>query len=275
MTERPDCKLPAGSERLAARRGWRLFVAVAAVVLIWLTPNEASAEVEHCNLAANPDVAACTAATHRLVAVREPRAEPSFLIAQVVSGSRVVMRSAPGGPVVTWLGSRTEFGSRRSLAVVVRRGHWIGVATPELSNGRLGWIDARGATLTYSRTVFRLEVDLSRRELLVHQGRRVMRRFTVSVGRPTSPTPIGRFAVTDTLSSARYGAVYGCCILALSGRQTHLPAGWTGGDRLAIHGSPSDAVGGATSAGCLHARKRDLHLLMRVVPSGTQVLIHP
>jgi lipoprotein-anchoring transpeptidase ErfK/SrfK len=96
----------------------------------------------------------------------------------------------------------------------------------------------------------------------------------VEVGRPGSETPLGRFAVTDKLSGAPYGGSYGCCILALSGRQPNLPAGWTGGDRLAIHGTPANAVGRAASAGCLHATDADLRALMRSVPVGTPVVIH-
>jgi lipoprotein-anchoring transpeptidase ErfK/SrfK len=96
----------------------------------------------------------------------------------------------------------------------------------------------------------------------------------VGVGRAGSPTPTGRFAVTDKLSGSAYGPYYGCCILALSAHQTHLPPGWTGGDRVAIHGTNAPAtIGAAASAGCLHAGEADLRTLMRRVPLGTPVFI--
>ena len=80
--------------------------------------------------------------------------------------------------------------------------------------------------------------------------------------------------MTDKLSGSRFGPYYGCCILALSGHQTHLPAGWPGGDRLAIHGTDSPAtIGTAASAGCLRAADADLQALMRRVPLGTPVFI--
>ena len=103
-------------------------------------------------------------------------------------------------------------------------------------------------------------------------GARVVRRIRVGIGAPGSPTPIGRFAVTDKLNGADYSPVYGCCILALSAHQTHLPTGWTGGDRIAIHGG---STAGAVSAGCLHASTAELRYLMRLVPLGAQVVIHP
>ena len=196
------------------------------------------------------------------------------MIAEIRPGASVAVRSGPGGAVAMRLGSRTEFGSRRALAVAVRRGRWLGVRASELGNGRLGWIDARARGLAYAWTAVRLEIDLSRRELRLHRGDRVTR-LPVSIGRTGSPTPIGRFAVTDKLPGARFSPVYGCCILALSGRQPRVPAGWRGGDRLAIHGSPGDAVGRRASAGCLQARRDDLGLLMRTVPLGAPVVIHP
>ena len=102
----------------------------------------------------------------------------------------------------------------------------------------------------------------------------VERRISVAVGAPASPTPVGRCYVTDKLRGADFGTYYGCCILALSGRQPHLPEGWSGGDRLAIHGSPTPTWGHAVSNGCLHAAEPDLRYLMRTVALGTAVRIH-
>ena len=98
------------------------------------------------------------------------------------------------------------------------------------------------------------------------------RAIRVGIGAPGTPTPIGRFGVTDKLNGAAYSPVYGCCILALSAHQTHLPSGWTGGDRIAIHGGPT---AGAVTTGCLHASTAALRYLMRSAPLGAQVVIHP
>ena len=64
------------------------------------------------------------------------------------------------------------------------------------------------------------------------------------------------------------------CILALSARQSRLPPGWTGGDRIAIHGTnvPS-TIGRALSTGCVHAADVDLRALLKLVPLGTPVTI--
>ncbi|MDX6407104.1 MAG: hypothetical protein QOE13_175 [Gaiellaceae bacterium] len=103
-----------------------------------------------------------------------------------------------------------------------------------------------------------------------------MRRMNVGVGRAGSPTPTGTFAVTDKLKGSAYSASYGCCILALSATQPNLPAGWNGGNRIAIHGTLSASdFGRAVSAGCPHASNADLRYLMRTVPLGTPVVIRP
>ena len=98
----------------------------------------------------------------------------------------------------------------------------------------------------------------------------MIHRLSVGVGRPGSPTPTGHFSVTDKLNGHAYSAFYGCCILALSATQPNLPAGWSGGNRIAIHGGPT---GGAVTAGCIHAGDADLRELIRLVPLGTPVLI--
>jgi L,D-transpeptidase catalytic domain len=197
-------------------------------------------------------------------------ARPSgHLIAYV--RSPVALRARPGGRVVEHVSSRTTFGSPQALSVVrSRHDRWLAVSTPELGNGRLAWIDARAGGLRYARTRLELDIDLSERLVTLRSGSRVLRRFVVGVGRADSPTPTGRFSVTDKLNGPTYSAVYGCCILALSATQPNLPAGWSGGNRIAIHGGPTD---GAVSAGCIHAGDADLRYLMRLVPLGTPVLI--
>jgi hypothetical protein len=231
-------------------------------------------ELEPRLVAPRPDAVRTAPVSNPLPRPR-PAADKRSLIVRVRDGESVTVRSRPGGSVLARLGAQTEFGSPRSLSVVrVRRGRWLGVTAPELGNGRLGWIDAREGSVAYARTPLRIEVDLSSRRLVLRAGAKVVRRMTVSIGRPGSATPTGRFAVTDKLSGPRYSSYYGCCILALSGRQPNLPAGWTGGDRLAIHGTPGNAVGRAASAGCLHATESDLRALMRSVPLGTPVVIH-
>ena len=186
-----------------------------------------------------------------------------------------VVRVRPGGAVAGRLGRRTPFGAPTSVWIRATRaeGRWVGVVSTATSDGRLGWIDRRRTRMRLYRSAVSLHVDLSARMLELREDGRVRRRMPVTIGAPDTPTPTGAFAVTDKIDPAGSPNPYGCCILALSGRQPHLRPGWAGGDRIAIHGSAAGRAGEAASAGCLRARDRDLRALMEVVLLGSPVVI--
>ena len=190
-------------------------------------------------------------------------------------GAPLALRTRPRGPVSSTLSAATEFRSPRVVSVAARRGRWLGVVTTALPNNQLGWVRRDNPALHTARVGYSLHADLSERTLELRRDRRVIRRLPVAVGKPGSSTPTGRFAVTDKLRGTSYGPYYGCCILALSGHQPNTPPGWTGGDRIAIHGTDAPAtLGQPASAGCLRAGDADLQVLMRRVPLGTPVFIH-
>ncbi len=186
---------------------------------------------------------------------------------------RVLLRERPDGRVVRALHPRTGYGSDRVLAVVARRPGWLGVLSHYMPNSRAGWIPADAAQLRYEP--YTIEVDLSALRLLVRRDGQVVRRVRVAVGRPGHETPQGRYAITDTLRVSGDGnGPYGCCAFALTGRQPNVPQGWTGGDRIAIHGTNSeDSLGTPASSGCLRASDGDMRWMMRRIPVGVQVRI--
>lgn len=199
---------------------------------------------------------------------------PPALIVRVEAGATVALRSRPNGPVTLRVGDTTQFGSQQRLGVVRSRGRWLGVSTAELPNGTLGWVDRRSAAIQVERTRWAIQADISSRTVTLTRSGRTVKRLSVAVGRPGSPTPTGSYAVTDKLSGGDYGPYYGCCILALSATQPNTPPGWTGGNRMAIHGTNDPgSIGAASSAGCLRAADSDLELLMSRVPVGTPVVI--
>ena len=76
-------------------------------------------------------------------------------------GASVNLRSGPGGRKIVRVASRTEFDTPTSMAVVRRRGRWLGVSTAARPNGTLGWVDARSAAVRRKRTRLAIHVDLS------------------------------------------------------------------------------------------------------------------
>jgi hypothetical protein len=203
----------------------------------------------------------------------EPKRAPRLWRSVVVRGS-LPLRVRPNGRMATRVGASTEFGSTRVMGVAARRGPWLGVVSTEMPNGKLAWVHSDAPGLRLRRTAYSLHADLSGRWLELRRGGRRIKRLSVAVGRPGSDTPTGRFAVTDKLRGGNYGPYYGCCILALNAHQPNLPAGWQGGNRIAIHGTDSPGtIGSPASAGCLRAADSDLEVLMRRVPLGTPVFI--
>jgi lipoprotein-anchoring transpeptidase ErfK/SrfK len=251
-------------------------VAILGLMAVALTQRARSqrAPAQRPAVAAPVAPAPVTVPTRRLqpIARVAPPLPPGYSVLRVRGA--VQLRSKPGGRVVASVGSSTQFGSPSTLTVGARHGKWLGVTSTDLPNGKLGWVKANTGVLAAHRTRMSIRVDLSSRRLRLLDGRRVLRTVTVGIGRPGSPTPTGRYSITDKLSGAGYGPYYGCCILALSGHQTNTPAGWRGGDRLAIHGTDDpSSIGVPSSAGCLHADAEDLRVLMRRVPLGAPVFI--
>jgi lipoprotein-anchoring transpeptidase ErfK/SrfK len=192
---------------------------------------------------------------------------------EVRRGAEVAIHRAPGGRVVAGAEDRTDFGSPTVFSVDDVRGRWLGVPTPELPNGSLGWVRADPDKITGGYTDFRIAVDLSGHEAQLWRGDRLVRSWRVTVGAPGSPTPTGTFAVTD-LFRGGINPVYGCCAVALSATQPNLPTGWSGGDRIAFHGTDGP-LGVDASTGCIRSRDDDVRALVETVPLGTPVRIRP
>jgi hypothetical protein len=188
-----------------------------------------------------------------------------------VSG-KTTLYAEPGGRVRIRLPARTEWGSPRIFGVVRHRGDWIAVQAPELGNGELAWMPAERARLDCVR--WSMRVDLSRRRLAVERNGDTVRRFEIAIGRKGNPTPKGRFSVTDKLRVTDPDSPYGCCVLALTGHQTRLPASWPGGDRLAVHATRElSTLGTAASLGCMRVTSTQARWLIRTIPLGTPLFV--
>jgi L,D-transpeptidase catalytic domain len=269
---------PAEAEPLdISRRGRRLLTA-AAVAVALLVPAGVVAALT--SVSSDEGNAGATRLTRPFQPERqaigdpfpsEPKTVDRFPVA--ILGARTALRDRPGGRVKVRVRGRTEWGSPRVLAVVRREGDWLAVLVPELENGDSGWVRddqvSRLDTVSWS-----LHVDRSRRRLAVKRDGKIMRRMRIGVGRSNHPTPAGRFAVTDKLRVSSPNSPYGCCVLALTGHQTRLPAGWPGGDRLAVHATRDrTSLGRAVSLGCMRTAPRDARWMMKRIPLGAPVFV--
>ena len=200
----------------------------------------------------------------------EPRTISCYSTAYVPKPT--VLYREPGGKKRIRITAKTEWGSPRVLGVVEQRGGWLGVQAAELRNGEIAWVRRREARVDCVN--WSLHADLSKRMLVVRRDGRTVRKMRVAIGRPSNPTPKGRFTVTDKLRVTDPNSPYGCCVLALSGHQTNLPAYWPGGDRLAVHATSEEStIGDPVSLGCLRTVSIRARWLIETVPLGSPVFI--
>jgi len=198
-----------------------------------------------------------------------------YILARV--RENVLAYDRPNGRPVARLRKVTPFGEPRTLGIRAVRDErrWLAVHSPVFANDEIGWIPNDPDALELRRTRVSLHVSLSDTEIDLRRAGKLVDEIPIAIGRAGTETPSGRFQVTDKLPASRFPkGPYGCCIIPLSARQPNLPAGWAGGDRIAIHGTTQpETIGQAASNGCLRASDPDLEVLMRDVPIGAPVFI--
>jgi lipoprotein-anchoring transpeptidase ErfK/SrfK len=227
---------------------------------------------------------------------REGRAEPasqaattatSTTTAPPVVGSTIAtakgdpidVHTEPAGPspVQTTLSPVTEYAIPRALLVVDQASAgaatWLQVLLPMRPNGSTGWIEA--ADVTLSTTTYEIRVELGAHRLtLFDNGRVVLEAPTVN-GKDATPTPLGRFYITDPvdLRDQPTGA-YGAYALGLSGYSEVLMEFNGGPGQLAVHGTNNTALlGQDASNGCIRVDNETIVQIAGMVPVGTPVEI--
>jgi len=151
---------------------------------------------------------------------------------------------------------------------------WLEVLLPGRPNGHSGWIRQRATT--ESVTYWRISVRLSTRTVTVFYRDRVAEIFRAVVGKPTTPTPTGRFFVEESvvLDGQQAGAPYA---LALSARSNVLQEFDGGPGQIALHGvgNIGGIPGTAVSHGCVRLATPAITWLSTHITPGVVVTITP
>jgi lipoprotein-anchoring transpeptidase ErfK/SrfK len=151
-------------------------------------------------------------------------------------------------------------------------GTWGKVQLPYVWPRTDGWIRLRG--LSRSRTSVVVGVDLSEHTVRVYRSGAVRYRVRAATGAPSSPTPPGDYVVTDRVAFG--GGALGSFAFGISGIQPRLPAGWSGGNQLAIHGTDEPwSIGRSVSAGCVRVSEWSLEHFRPLLRLGTPVIVRP
>jgi lipoprotein-anchoring transpeptidase ErfK/SrfK len=187
------------------------------------------------------------------------------------------IRATPGGRVVGTMPARSTYLGQPTQAWVQARsadGAWGRVTLPWTHSVRAsGWIPLAGLAASETRTM--VVADLSERALRVYRGCDELFAAPIAVGRAGSPSPRGRFWVTDRVTvPATQRSSFGTYAFGLSTIQPRTPAGWTGGNQMAVHGTGAPgSIGSAASAGCLRVGEQTLARLRPLLRLGTPVVI--
>jgi lipoprotein-anchoring transpeptidase ErfK/SrfK len=131
---------------------------------------------------------------------------------------------------------------------------WLQVRLPWRPNSAAGWINSK--LVVVEKTKWRIEVSTSRRTLTLLEAGRLVRTISVVVGKPSTPTPSGLFAVA----------------WAVRWNPSDFLGSWVldGGNGLVgIHGrggaSLLDPLGTAASHGCIRLANDSIDWLVHTV----------
>jgi lipoprotein-anchoring transpeptidase ErfK/SrfK len=188
--------------------------------------------------------------------------------ARPTRGSAPIQRVSRTGPIT---------GEQTVLPVIAHHDDptgaaWLKVLLPGRPNSHAGWITSRSTTSRI--TDWQITVHLSTRQVTVWFDGRPQRRFTAVVGKPSTPTPQGRFFVEEdvALGPDAVGAPYA---LALSARSNVLQEFDGGPGQIALHGinNIGGIPGTAASHGCIRLTTANITWLAHHIAPGVPVTI--
>ena len=158
------------------------------------------------------------------------------------------------------------------LAEEQRGDGWTRVLLPERPNGSTGWV--RNSDFTFAPTRYHITVALGAHEITVYNGEEVVLQEPVAIGKPSTPTPPGKYYVRVLLQTTDPGSVYGPFAYGLSAHSDVLTQ-FSGGDgEVGIHGNnDSSVLGQSVSAGCVRMSNDGITRLTKLLPLGTPVEI--
>jgi lipoprotein-anchoring transpeptidase ErfK/SrfK len=149
---------------------------------------------------------------------------------------------------------------------------WLHVRLPGRPSGHKGWIRTNQTGRT--STEWHIFLELSTRRVTVYHHGRPTRRFRAVVGKPSTPTPRGRFFIEEALALSSRDAG-GPFALATSARSHVLHQFEGGPGQIALHGTNnlSGALGTAASHGCVRLSTRAITWLGKRIGSGVPLTI--
>jgi lipoprotein-anchoring transpeptidase ErfK/SrfK len=193
-------------------------------------------------------------------------------LAAKAKADAVSVYPAPGAPAPSLtLTNPTIEGMPLAFLAVDQQAEWLQVRYPERPNGVLGWVRQHDVELTPVDN--RIVISVGQKTLRVlDREQRVLYETNVAVGKPRTPTPLGRYYVDIWLPNP--GRPYGSYLLSISGFSEVLRSFMGGRGQIAMHGwSDTSVMGREVSNGCIRMRNEDIAHVASLAPLGTPVEI--
>jgi lipoprotein-anchoring transpeptidase ErfK/SrfK len=210
---------------------------------------------------------------------RKPVAIPhGHVVIAVAKAKRVRIYARAGAkrPVAT-LGRKTRHGAQRVFLVDWRGKRWTWprvarVFVPLRPNGRRGWV--RASDVRFLVNPYHVTVRLHDRRLVVWRKGRVVLRTRIAIGRALTPTPAGKYYLTELLRQPNPRGAYGPYAFGTSAYSDVLQSFGGGPGQVGIHGTNRPRlVGTEVSHGCIRVRNATIRRLAKMLPLGTPVSI--
>lgn len=184
---------------------------------------------------------------------------------------RVGVYDAPGGRPRAFL-APTILGVPLTVPVVQRRAGWVAVLLPS-ANRRLAWVPPGGWTLVPLRDL--LVVARRTHRLTWWRNGVPVRSWTVSLGHPRTPTPLGRTFVLgrSTLPGRVYAGTDVFALGAVPDDPTAVASGlW--GAHIGLHTWYHDGeLGQNTTNGCIRLTRTGQRQLLAQIAPGTALVV--
>ncbi len=165
---------------------------------------------------------------------------------------------------------------KNPLVVVVleNQGDWMKVLITARPNHTTGWIKAEDVTI--AATDYRMELDLSTYHLKVFKGPDLFVETDVAIGKDSTPTPTGRFFVTEKIKNQTDTGVYGAWTMPINGYSEVLDLFDNGLPQIAFHGTNQpELIGSKASNGCVRIPNDAVTKIANAIPAGTPIDIFP
>ncbi|KQR32951.1 L,D-transpeptidase family protein [Curtobacterium sp. Leaf154] len=241
-------------------------VCAGAVAFVALGPLSAAPAPTPTRSAAAPTPTPTTPKPTRSAAPVDGIDAPTSTTVAAATGASVPVSASAGGKATQTLENPQASGAPLVLRVVDQQDGWAEVQLAQRPNGSTGWVPTSAVTL--SEDPYAIVVTRSTNTLDLYKAGKVVDSYPVATGTGGTPSPTGRFALTELLAPTNEG--YGPYAYGTTAFSDVLNSFGGGPGQIGLHGTDdTSSIGTAASHGCIRMHNDDITALAERLPLGT------